>query len=352
MPGILSIGWYLPQRRRSVAEIAARTGIAQSTLVDFGVVSQTAPGERDHPAGMAAAAARHALDAAGLSAEEVDLVIFCGMTHDYPSPWVTAFGVMHELGAAQATGFDLSARCPGLLDALWVAAQLIAAGSHRTALVCTGDRFDHLLGPPRVPNVVGEAMYSAGGAAAVVSRQADNELIAFTHNTNKQLELHSQNIPRAGGTRMPLTGEALDSGLHRWQSGMTLPQLATVVSFMRTADRRNLDALRRLAGFDEIDFLICSPIDVHGQSAALAELGLDPVTQTLFTIPVFGHMGPADALVSLAAAIAEGRRVGPRLVLAARSVISSNAIAVRGQREDLGIRVTGSPLDEIHGAAP
>lgn len=345
MVGIRSIGWYLPTGRRDLPEIAQAYGVDIRALQDFGLKAQAVAGAgaEDQPVAMAARAAGSALAAAGLTAADVDLLIFCGMTRDYPSPWVAAFGVLRELGASAATGFDLSNRCPGILDGLWVAAQLLRAGTFRTAVVCSGERYDWLLGPPRVPLQLSDVAYSAGAAAATVTATADNEILAYTHFTNHELDLNDQNTPHAGGSRVPLE-EGLERGLHRWQNTMTLAQIHTLRRFLIEADRRNLDAVKRAAGFDAVDFVVTAPLDVKAQTEGLRNLGFNPERQTFFSLPYFGHIGGADLLISLAAAIAQGSTTGPRLVMMARSVVSSNAIAVKGRHEQLGIRIDGSPL--------
>ena len=167
MAGIISIGWHLPAERQSVEEVAIRHRVSPRGLREFGLRSAVLPQPDDHPSTLAAAAARAALDAAGLAPTQIDLLIFAGSTRDQPAPWVAAFAVLHRLGATRAAGFDLSSRCPGLADALWVAAQLIRAGSIRNAVVCCGDRFDHLIAPSAAEPSLANAVFSAGGAAAV-----------------------------------------------------------------------------------------------------------------------------------------------------------------------------------------
>lgn len=343
MIGILSIGWYIPPARRDPSQLAAAYNVAQDAVASSGLRAQAVAGVLDHPATMAAHAAAQALAAAGLPASAVDLLIFCGMTRDYPPPWVAAFGVLKELGAARATGFDLANRCPGIQDGLWIAAQLVRAGSCRVAVVCSGERFDRVMGPPRPVLQITDVAYAAGAAAAVVSAAAGNEISAYTHFTNQELSLNRQNTPRAGGTRVAV-GQAAEIGSAAWQNDLTLAQVVSLQRFLKEADRQNLDAITRAAGFAAVDFIITAPLDVKAQTAALRELGFDPARQTFFSLPYFGHLGGADSLVSLAAAIAQGYTVGPRLVMTSRSVVSSNAIAVRGEGPALGIRIIGSPL--------
>jgi 3-oxoacyl-[acyl-carrier-protein] synthase-3 len=347
--GIASIGWYLPAERRSPTEIAAAYGVAVGAIEQYGLRAQTVAGALDHPTTMAARATAQALLAAKCKPSEVDLLIFCGMTRDYPPPWVAAFGVLQELGATRATGFDLSNRCPGIQDGLWIAAQLVRAGNYRVAVVCTGERFDRVMGPPRPLLQISDISYSAGAAAAVITADAENEIVAYTHFTNEELGLNVQNTPRLGGTRLPVEEGAASPG-PGWKNDQTLAQLASLRRFLKEADRRNLDAITKAAGFAGVDFIITAPLDVKAQAAALRELGFDPERQTFFSLPYFGHLGGADSLISLAAAIAQGYAVGPRLVMTSRSVVSANAVAVRGGGPALGIRMIGSPLGQDGGS--
>src|SRR5258706_15593379 len=99
MAGILSIGWWVPEGRRSAREIADDDGLALDAIEGLGLHSKTVPGEDDHPSTMGARATRRAMESAGLGPDDLDLLLFAGVTRDWPAPWVAAFGVLHELGA-------------------------------------------------------------------------------------------------------------------------------------------------------------------------------------------------------------------------------------------------------------
>ena len=344
MAGILSIGWYIPAGRRDRDAIARNYGIASATLDQFGLQSHTVAADCDHPSTMGAWAVRSALAAGELTPKDVDLLIFAGITRDYPAPWVAAFGVLHELGATQAAGFDLNNRCPAVNDALWLASMLVRTGSYKNAVVCAADRFDYLVGPPRKIEQVSDATFSAGAGAVVVSQAARNEIVAFSHLTNDDLSLHEQLCPRAGGTRHPVDARALEQGMHRMQSSMRLSQVAKLKRYMQTVDRHNITAVCEMARFDEVDFVVCAPLDAKAQLATLGEIGIGP-EKTLFTVPQLGHMGAADAIVSLGLAVATGKDLGQRMVISTRSILYSNALAVRGLGQAIGIRASGTGLD-------
>ncbi len=342
MAGIRSIGWYVPAERESAAELAREHGWSEANLKAFGLHSRTKPSAEDHPSTMGARATRAALEAAGLTPADVDLLVFAGMTRDHPAPWVAAFAVLAEIGATRAAGFDLASRCAGGHDAMWIAAQLVEANAHRNVVVCCADRFDYLFRGRKVTQA-GDLTYAAGAAAVVLSKDAANEIVAFSHLTNEDLSLHRSSIPLAGGSRRPATSEPPPSE-HLWHSNPTMAEVARLQAFLKRADEHNIGSVMKKAGFDALDYIATSPLDVRAQLAALRALGIE-TEHLVFSLPLLGHLGPADSLLGVALPLALGRAVGPRLVLSTRTLLYANAIAVRGEDPSLGIRVAGEGID-------
>ena len=136
---VAGTGAALPERVLTNAElermvdtsdewITTRTGIRERRLA--------APDE--YLSIYATRAARQALDAAGLEAAEVDLLLCATVTPDMITP-ATACFVQENLGARRAAAFDLSAGCSGFLYALGTARAFIAAGHARHVLVVGGE---------------------------------------------------------------------------------------------------------------------------------------------------------------------------------------------------------------------
>jgi 3-oxoacyl-[acyl-carrier-protein] synthase-3 len=344
MAGIRSIGWFVPHGRRDSAAIARDYAVTEKALDQFGLRSHTVADAQDHPSTMGARATKAALDAAGLNIGDLELLIFAGMTRDYPAPWVAAFAVLYELNAPHAAGFDLSNRCPAIGDALWIAASLVRSGSYNNVAVCVADRFDYLLGPPRRVDHISDTAYSAGAGAAIVSRDASNEIAAFSFKTNDDLSLHEQYCPKVGGTRAPLTPSAVEQGMHWWKNTTKLSQTEKLMKFLQAADHHNISTVCKRAGFSDIDFLAGAPLDVNAQIAFLKTLGIGP-EKTLITVPRLGHMGGADSIVALGLAVASGRDIGQRVVISTRSVLYSNAVAIKSLGPTMGISANGTGLD-------
>jgi 3-oxoacyl-[acyl-carrier-protein] synthase-3 len=89
------------------------------------------------PSDLAAAAGELALRQAGLSASDVDLLIFAGVSEDLEEP-ATAHVVAHKL-AVRASVLDVKNACNGMLNAMQVADAMIRSGDHTTVLIVTGE---------------------------------------------------------------------------------------------------------------------------------------------------------------------------------------------------------------------
>jgi len=132
---ILGTGHYLPPTVRTNLDlekmvdtsdtwITERTGIRERRIAHDGLVTSD----------MAANAAKNALDAAGVRAEQLDMIIVGTVTGDMPMPATAAF-VQQKIGAPSCPAFDLSAACAGFVFGLSIADQFIRTGQLRHILV-------------------------------------------------------------------------------------------------------------------------------------------------------------------------------------------------------------------------
>ena len=142
---IAGIGSYLPDRILSNDDLAAmvdtsdswireRTGIRQRHIAPDGVTT----------ADLAEQACRRALDDAGLTAEDVDLIVVATTTPDFTFPSVGTI-LQARLGATKGAAFDVQAVCTGFVYALSVADNMIARGQAETALVVGAETMSRIL---------------------------------------------------------------------------------------------------------------------------------------------------------------------------------------------------------------
>ncbi|WP_043363849.1 beta-ketoacyl-ACP synthase III [Belnapia sp. F-4-1] len=144
---IAGCGGYLPERCVPNAALAAEFGIETS---DEWIIERTgirqrhiaAPGETASSIG--AAAARQALERAGIEAGQVDAIIVATATPDSAFP-ATAVRIQQHLGITQGFAFDIAAACTGFVYALGVADALLKTGQARCALVIGTEVFSRIL---------------------------------------------------------------------------------------------------------------------------------------------------------------------------------------------------------------
>jgi 3-oxoacyl-[acyl-carrier-protein] synthase III len=115
--------------------ITQRTGIRQRHI---------ACGFEETTSVLATRAAQSALASAGLTADDIDLVILATATPDYTFP-STATQVQHNLGITRGCAFDLAAVCSGFVYAISVADKMLVTGMHKRALVIGAETFSRIL---------------------------------------------------------------------------------------------------------------------------------------------------------------------------------------------------------------
>jgi 3-oxoacyl-[acyl-carrier-protein] synthase-3 len=147
---IIGTGSYLPEKRLSNADLAAELALQGVETSDDWIVERTGIRARHFAADeqgcsdLATEAARKALDAAGLSASDIDLIIVGTSTPDMVFPSVATM-VQHKLGAAGCPAFDVQAVCSGFIYALTVADAMIKTGTAKRALVIGAEVFSRIL---------------------------------------------------------------------------------------------------------------------------------------------------------------------------------------------------------------
>ncbi len=204
---ILGTGAYVPDRIVSNDEVGAPAGVDSNWII-----TKTAFRERrwaaDHEAtsDLATAAARAALESAGITPAQLSVIVVATSTPDRPQP-PTASYVQQNLGATGAAAFDVNAVCSGEIFALSAAENLLARkGGH--ALVIGADIYSRILNPADRRTVV----LFGDGAGAIVLGQGDSGPRIWHLDLHTFGELSDLIRVPGGGSRAPLTAEALEEG--------------------------------------------------------------------------------------------------------------------------------------------
>jgi 3-oxoacyl-(acyl-carrier-protein) synthase III len=306
---ILGTGSYLPQRILTSDELARRLDLDPRWIVEKTRVRErrvAAPDEATSD--LATQAAGRALDAAGVSAAEVDLILLATSTPDEPMP-ATACRVQANLGAHRAVAFDVDAVCSGFVYALVVAHSMLASqGWARTALVIGADTYSRILNYTDRRTAV---LFGDGAGAVVLgpAREAGTGILATTLGSDGTLADLVQ-IP-AGGSRRPSTLDTVGRDEHYFtMQGGEVRRLANKVFPNVVFDLLNATSLR----MDQVDL-----IAPHQANGAMLEdwaevLGLRPGVMHR-TIERYGNTGAASVPITFDDAVRSGRLAGLATIL-------------------------------------
>ena len=170
---VTGTGSALPTRRVSNAELAQEVDTSDEWIVErTGIRFRHIAGPEETTATLAADAAKAAIAAAGLSAQDIDLIVLATATPDQTFP-ATATKVQAMLGINDCVAFDVAAVCSGFLYAVQVADAMLRSGVQRRALVIGAETFSRILDWEDRTTCV---LFGDGAGAMVLeARESDDE---------------------------------------------------------------------------------------------------------------------------------------------------------------------------------
>jgi 3-oxoacyl-[acyl-carrier-protein] synthase-3 len=303
---IAGTGSCLPPRRLSNADLVrqlAATGVETS---DEWIVERTGIRARHFVADgvnasdLAVHAARHALEAAGCPADDVDLIIVATSTPDMVFPSTAAI-VQRKLGVHGCPAFDVQAVCSGFVYALTVADAMIRTGAASTALVIGAEVFSRILDF----NDRGTCVLFGDGAGAVLLRASDMPGILATdlHADGRHVDILCVPGTVSGG-------QVLGHPLLK-MDGQAVFKLA--VGVLESTARSVLEKAGR--SIEQVDWLIPHQANIRIMQATARKLKL-PQDKVVVTVDAHGNTSAASIPLALDVAVRDGRiRAGHTVLL-------------------------------------
>jgi 3-oxoacyl-[acyl-carrier-protein] synthase III len=297
---IVATGRFSPERVLTNAELEAmvetsdewirsRTGIRERRVADPGTGA----------ADMAAAAARQALERAGLAATDLDLIMVSTATPDRLLP-STACDVQALLGASNAGAYDFATACSGFPYGLTMAEGYIAAGNAETILLVCTEKMSSIIDWTDRTTCV---LFGDGAGAAVIQPARGDGTGVLSTYAKSDGSLAELLYRPAGGSRIPLDVAVLDERAHFVK--MAGPEVfkAAVRAMCEAAEQ----ALRR-AGVtaEEIDLLVPHQANIRIIESTARYAGI-PMDKVFVNVDRYGNMSSASIPVALDEAQEQGR---------------------------------------------
>lgn len=299
---IAGTGSALPRRRVSNAQLAETVDTSDEWIVArTGIQARHIAGEGETTATLATEAARRAIEAAGIDASDIGLIVLATATPDQTFP-ASATKVQAALGINDCIAFDVQAVCSGFLYALTVADSMIRGGTASTALVIGAETFSRIMDwEDRTTCVL-----FGDGAGAVVLQAEEGErgiLATSLHADGRYNQLlYVDGGPSTTGT----VGKLRMKGQEVFRHAVT--NLADVMSEVLAA-----------AGLSsaDVDWVVPHQANRRILDATARKLGLAP-EKVIVTVDQHANTSAASVPLALDVAVRDGRiKRGDLLVLEA-----------------------------------
>jgi 3-oxoacyl-[acyl-carrier-protein] synthase-3 len=301
---VIATGAYLPARVVTNDELAETVDTRDAWIVErTGIRQRHIAAEGELTSDLATAAARTALERAGLGPERVDLLVVATSTPDHTFP-ACATAVQRKLGLVRAAAFDLQAVCSGFVYALAVANNFLILNQARTALVIGSETFSRLLDwqDRRTCVLFGD------GAGAVLLRAErgtgtpfDRGVLA-THlgsDGRHYEDLYVDGGPSSTGT----TGHLRMNGREVFRHA---------IHELTAASRHVLAALG--LGVDDVDWLVPHQANIRILDGVARRLEIPP-ERVLVTVDRHANTSAASIPLALAEADGDGRLRADQLLV-------------------------------------
>ena len=296
---ITGIGSYLPNKVLTNYDlekmvdtsndwIIQRTGIKERRIVENGVTTSD----------LATQASLRAMEDAGVSPKDLDMIITSTITPDHIFPSTSCY-IQQKIGATRACAFDILAACAGFIYALSIGQSFINSGAMKTVLVVGAECLSKITDYTDRATCV---LFGDGAGAVVIQRNpVKHEILSSTLAADGS-EADVLIMP-GGGARNPASLESVQQRLHYIQfRGKEVFKLAinNITNLILETTRENGLTL------DDIDLIIPHQSNLRIIEATMEKLGL-PMEKAFVNIDKYGNTSSASVPIAIDEARKEGR---------------------------------------------
>ncbi|MEY2481946.1 MAG: 3-oxoacyl-[acyl-carrier-protein] synthase [Verrucomicrobiota bacterium] len=294
---IIGTGSYVPEKILSNADLSKMVDTSDEWITTrTGIKERRIAAKDEFTSDMATKAALAAIEQAGISPKEIDLILLATATPDMLFP-ATACLVQKNIGATNAACLDISAACAGFLFGVDIAHQFITSHTHETVLVIGAEKLSSITNWTDRNTCV---LFGDGAGAAILKHRGGTHGVIATHVGSDGNYADILFMP-GGGCRTPITKENADQNLSTIhmsgkdvykqaviammsaskkvleQAGLTIDDIACVIPHQ--ANVRIIEAIADRLGISRDHFFV--NLDRYGNtSAAAVAIALDEANRT------------------------------------------------------------------------
>ncbi len=299
---ISALGCYVPPGVLTNKDLEQMVATNSEWIVErTGICERHIAGPDMATSDMGVEAARVALDARGITGDDLDAILVCTVTPDmlFPS---TACLVQDRLGAHRAWGFDLVAACSSFLYGLTTGAALISAGTHRKVLVVGSDTMSRIIDYTDRSTCI---LFGDGAGAMLLEPAVESDDGAGFIDFIGEIDGSGGDFLKmpAGGSRLPASAETVEKRLHFvHQQGQQVFKYAVKKMYELCAE------LLARNGLQASDLTVLIPHQANRRiiTGASDRLGLRP-EQVVINIDRYGNTTSATLPLAARDVIEQGR---------------------------------------------
>jgi 3-oxoacyl-[acyl-carrier-protein] synthase III len=296
---ISGVGSYVPAKVLTNADLAQMVDTTDAWITTrTGIKERRIAAKNEFTSDLATQAALRALRRAGVTADQVDLIIVATATPDMPFP-STACLVQRKIGAHRAAAFDLEAACSGFIYGLEIGQQFIMSRTYDTVLVIGAEKLSSIVDWKDRNTCV---LFGDGAGAAVLQNRPSSHglLTAVMGADGRKADLLYM---AGGGSRCPASADSVAAGLHY----LHMDGKETFKNAVQAMQIAAEEALRRC----EIDISRIKCIIPHQANLRIIEavgerLGARP-EQVFVNVQKYGNTSAASVAIALDEAVSSGQ---------------------------------------------
>jgi 3-oxoacyl-[acyl-carrier-protein] synthase-3 len=295
---VSGVGSYVPEKILTNADLEKLVETSDEWITSrTGIKERRMAAADEFTSDMAAKAAVRAMEQAGVTGEQIDLIIVATITPDMPFP-STACLVQRKIGARRAAAFDLEAACSGFIYGLEIAQQFIMSRTYDTVLVIGAEKLSSIVNWQDRNTCV---LFGDGAGAAILQNRPDSHglLTAVMGADGEKADLL---FMPGGGSRCPATAESVSTKMHylRMEGKETFKN---AVQAMHTAAT---EALKRCElDITKIRCIIPHQANLRIIDAVGERLGARP-DQLFINLHKYGNTSAASVAIALDEAVHSG----------------------------------------------